>query len=299
MKFNKMLHHWRNKCRKTIGFRISVLAFTLFSATWGIAQNPVWVQNIIDDCSIETTLEISHSMISTDSSMWSILPYSLRNQLNVEYFSGVYLDTLENGVEHVRLTTFGTGHSRFFGGNTFDLFFKNENILMVVQSYVDNSRMGSCGHIEIRNQAFFRNNQIEYIESFESPFRCYENPVDSSLLFELGTFFLEYRSQIPFALFLQEIERYKKEINYKQEIGLPSSRSKNQYVLKWVKPLVGQPTRPAHSKPTPLSSFKLLYCEFIGDRYVLGRVNGGEPTGFMHYTMYYFERPEANKEEGK
>lgn len=53
-------------------------------------------------------------------------------------------------------------------------YFKNE-LVFAFQQYHENSRMGSCGDIDIYNYYFIENKKFSSVFHFEEPFECYNH----------------------------------------------------------------------------------------------------------------------------
>lgn len=53
-------------------------------------------------------------------------------------------------------------------------YFKNE-LVFAYQEYSENSRMGSCGDIDIYNYYFIKDKKFSNVFHFEEPFECYNH----------------------------------------------------------------------------------------------------------------------------
>ncbi|MCB0642646.1 MAG: hypothetical protein KDC44_13445, partial [Phaeodactylibacter sp.] len=119
---------------------------------------PKWVRKV--NAQIENGDFKAVQTVPTDSSFWN-LPYQLRKDLGANYFSAFHLDTLSNGIEVLRLMKEGHGTTlldRLISGRGYALFYKDDQVLKVLETYTNNSRMGSCGHLEITHEAYFKGN---------------------------------------------------------------------------------------------------------------------------------------------
>lgn len=63
-----------------------------------------------------------------------------------------------------------------------DYYFDNGQVVFVSEKYHNNSRMGSCGDIDIENHLYYSSKKLIKVETIEIPFNCYNEKVNSELI---------------------------------------------------------------------------------------------------------------------
>lgn len=68
-----------------------------------------------------------------------------------------------------------------------DYFFDNGQLIFILEKYHNNSRMGSCGDIDIENHLYYNLKKLIKAETVEIPFTCYNEKIaDKVLLTDLA-----------------------------------------------------------------------------------------------------------------
>ena len=63
-----------------------------------------------------------------------------------------------------------------------DYFFDNEQLIFILEKYHNNSRMGSCGDIDIENHLYYNLKKLIKMETVEIPFTCYNEKIADEIL---------------------------------------------------------------------------------------------------------------------
>jgi hypothetical protein len=63
-------------------------------------------------------------------------------------------------------------------GNGTSYYFDDDRLILVIESYYNQSRMGSCGGLEIENRLYYSNNKLVKKTVTEKPFACYKNDIN-------------------------------------------------------------------------------------------------------------------------
>lgn len=56
-------------------------------------------------------------------------------------------------------------------------FFNNGQLIFIEEKYHNNSRMGSCGDIDIENRLYYNLEKLIKVETVETPFTCYKEQI--------------------------------------------------------------------------------------------------------------------------
>lgn len=63
-----------------------------------------------------------------------------------------------------------------------DYFFDNAQLIFILEKYHNNSRMGSCGDIDIENHLYYNLKKLIKAETVEIPFTCYNEKIADEIL---------------------------------------------------------------------------------------------------------------------
>jgi hypothetical protein len=63
-----------------------------------------------------------------------------------------------------------------------DYYFENRQVIFIIEKYHNNSRMGSCGDLDIENRLYYSSQKLIRVETIEIPFKCYNEEVESDLI---------------------------------------------------------------------------------------------------------------------
>jgi hypothetical protein len=271
--------------------KIILSSIVLFFSILSQGQKaPKWVQKMDKNLQPES-LFFGVEMIPTDSVFWSILPYDFYRKAGIGEISGYAIEYRDDDIQVLVLDTKPEnelGFSSQYPG--FNIFFQNDEVILVRKAYNNNSRMGSCGNVFIAQQAYFQKNQIQYTKTIETPFECYTDPIDTTSMQYMADVFLQLKKVIPFRQFQIEMERYRDEIGWTDQSYYTEPFNLKNYELKWVIPFAQDPIRP--EKPYE-QTFTVNPYQKIGNRYLIVRISDSEPTGMVRYTLYYYEKKEG------
>jgi|GEM_PF-3839205 len=268
--------------------KILLCSIVLFFSVLSNAQkDPRWVRQA-DELLEPESLFFGVEMIPTDSVFWNILPYDFFRKAGIGEISGYAIAFRDDAVQVLVLDTKPQNELGFTSKYPgFNIFFQNNEVILVRKAYNNNSRMGSCGDIFIAQHAYFKNNRIQYTKTIETPFECYNDRIDTASMQYMADVFLQIKEVIPFRQFQMEMERYREEIGWTDQSYSTEIFDPNNYELKWVVPFDQEPVRP---EETVVDFITIFPYQKIGDRYLIMRVSDSEPTGIVRYTLYYFEK---------
>lgn len=155
----------------------------LFNFTYSQhTSKPTWA---IDTDELSKGKHVFLPLKKADTTFWNV-PSTLK-QYDIHRLNLFTIDTVDNN--YVILTLLND-KDILNQNSIYSLFFNEKNeVIAVSENYIDASRMGSCGTISITNTAYLQNNKIEYVEAKETPFNCYNHPIDKIKLQLLADFF--------------------------------------------------------------------------------------------------------------
>lgn len=225
--------------------KILLCSIVLFFSVLSNAQkDPKWVRQV-DELFQPESLFFGVEMIPTDSVFWNILPYDFLRKAGIGDISGYAIAYHDGDVQVLVLDTKPVNEQGFTSKHPgFNIFFHKDEVFLFRKAYNNNSRMGSCGNIFIAQHAYFKNNQIQYTKTIETPFECYTDPIDTASMQYMADVFLQIKEVIPFRQFQMEMERYREEIGWTDQSYSTEIFDRNNYELKWIVPFAQEPVRP-------------------------------------------------------
>jgi hypothetical protein len=171
--------------------KTNILLFAILFPGFAIGQNnlgseqgdtydPLDIENIqstVDSIRLEKNLEI----LSIDSVSCS----SKFSKDTVIY----NVDFHMRGNEIVRISLSPCGIQILpahysIGGSEINYFLDTNELIFVEEKYIDRSRMGSCGTLSIENRLYYRKDILLKSSIKESPFACYNSPIETDWLVE-------------------------------------------------------------------------------------------------------------------
>lgn len=129
------------------------------------------IKKIVKSITANTTLKatvLDRSNVS-DSAIKKFKTYRGSIQQITAFLSG---DTLKR----IKIN----GNS-FYSAET-DYYFDDGRLIFVVEKYHNNSRMGSCGDLDIENHLYYSSKKLIKVDTIEIPFNCYNEKVKSEFI---------------------------------------------------------------------------------------------------------------------
>lgn len=139
-------------------------------------------ENVVDSLEIRR-IDSLVNIIMSDSTISKTAISGIK--LSIEDLDNI--DVYLKGNEVVRISLFSsfpvapTNYRR--GSSTINYFINNGNLFFIREQYLDNSRTGSCGTLNIVNKLYYKGDILLETIKEETPFRCYGTPIATNWLY--------------------------------------------------------------------------------------------------------------------
>jgi hypothetical protein len=230
---------------------------------------------------------------TTDVEFWA-LPKSIQNQLQTKGFSYFLESSFNQEIELLQLSI--SSHPLTMldrTGSVFQLYYQNDKPLKVEETYINRSRMGSCGTIEIRHELYFQTDTVLHVGSSESPFSCYGDSPNTRLMEELIRHFQSKRKRLAFENFLYKMEKFKAELSPESALFTDISLDSidiHSYDLVWIEDQYNQALRAQGKQPIFLFG-SIHVRQKIGDEYIVIQIDQDyPPMSITPISIFYYQR---------
>jgi hypothetical protein len=215
----------------------------------------------------------------TDVEFWD-LPESIQNQIQAKGFGYFLESSFNQDIELLQLSIFSNPFEAWDrSGSVFHLYYQNDKPLKVEETYINRSRMGSCGTIDIRHELYFQADTVVNICFTESPFSCYGDSPNTELMEELIRHFQSKRKRLAFENFLYKMEKFKAELSpenaFFTDISLDSIDI-HSYDLVWIEDQYNQARRAQGNQPIFLFG-SIHVLQKMGDEYIVIQIDQDYP----------------------